>query len=129
MPLDELEVDQLRGGAECRIHFHAKDFPDLNDLVNLQAVNPGLEITVDTSLGNENSLLVVDTSGGDITITMPSPSNGREYQIIKTSALYTLYIIPSAGDTILGSTVGAIITAFGTCLHLKAVTNNDWMAI
>lgn len=127
--LEQDELDQLRGGAECRIHYHPKDFPDINDLVNLQAVNPGLPVTGDVTLGNEDSLILVDTSGGDITITMPPAASGREYQIIKTDAAFIIYVVPAAGETILGSATGIAITLFGTCVHLKATTNNDWMAI
>lgn len=123
------EVDQLHGGAECRIHHHPKEFPDLDDLVNLEAVNPGEPITANETLGNLRSLVVVDTSGGDITITMPPAQNGREYQIIKGSPSFTLFVVPSAGETILGSATGIFMVSFGTCVHLKSVTSNDWMAI
>lgn len=129
MPLREDEIDQLTHGAECRIHFHPKEFPDIDDLVNLQAVNPGVTISVDYTAQNADSLLTVDTSAGDITLTLPAPQNGREYQIIKTTSAYTLYVVPVAPYTILGSTIGVSISEYSTCIHFKAVTDNDWMAI
>lgn len=129
MPLLDAEIDQLTHGAECRIHFHPKEFPDIDDLVNLQAVNPGVTIAVDHTAQNADSLLTVDTSAGDITLTLPPPQNGREYQIIKTASAYSLYVVPVAPYTILGSTSGVVIVGYGTCIHFKAVTDNDWMAI
>lgn len=129
MPLNEEEVDQLHGGAECRIHHHPKEFPDLDDLVNMEAVNPGEPITTNETLGNSRSLVVVDTSAGNITITMPPAQNGREYQVIKGAAANVLSIVPSAGETVLGSSTGLQIFNFGTCVHLKSVTSNDWMVI
>lgn len=129
MPLREDEVDQLTGGSECRIHYHPKEFPDIDDLVNLQAVNPGLIIEIDSTAQNSDSLLAVDTSNGDITLTLPPPQNGREYQVIKTSSLFQLFVVPIAPYTILGSTTGVVLESFGTCIHFKAVTNNDWMVI
>jgi len=89
MQLDDTEIDQLRAGAECRIHYHPKDFPDINDLINLEAVNPGIVVSTDTQLSNTQTLVPADTSGGNITLTLPPPADGREYQIIKTSALNT----------------------------------------
>lgn len=129
MPFTEDEEDQLHRGAECRIHFHPKEFPDLDDLINLEAVNPGEPITSDVTLNSLQSLVLVDTSLSNITLTMPPAQNGREYQIMKTSASHVLYIVPSTGETILGSLIGVSIFNFGTCIHLKAVTGNDWMAI
>lgn len=129
MPLTEEEIDQLVGGAETRLHYHPKDFPDINDFVNLQAVNPGVPISTDATLGNDDTLIPVDTTAGDVTLTLPPAADGREYQIMKVSSAFILYVVPQAGETILGSLTGIAITLYGTCVHLKAVTSNDWMAI
>lgn len=129
MPLREDEIDQLTGGAECRIHHHPKEFPDIDDLINMQAVNPGRTVTGNTPLGSSDTLILADTSTGNITLTLPPAADGREYQLIKSARQNVMYIVPQAGETVLGSATGLVVYNFGTCIHLKAVTDNDWMAI
>lgn len=127
--LSEQDIDQLTGNSLCFLHYHPKDLPTVDDLVNAQAINPGEPVTSDTTLGNEQTLVLVDTSAGNVTITLPNAADGREYQIIKTTAAYLLYVVPQVGETILGSSSGLIVSNLGTCLHLKSTTDNFWMAI
>ena len=62
-------------------------------------------ISTDTILTNaDSSLIKVDTSGGNVTLTLPLSSVGIAYDIWKTDALNDVIIARAGADTIIGST-------------------------
>jgi hypothetical protein len=64
-----------------------------------------LAVSADTTLTYKDSLVIVDTSGGNVTITLApanswGPTKSPIIAIIKTGATNTLTIAPASGDTL-----------------------------
>lgn len=84
--------------------------------------------TANYSITAEDEVVLVDTTGGNVTITLPAISQGMidsqfDVTIKKQATLYSVLISPT-GDTIDGHT-GVAITVNNTALHLRA-TADGW---
>lgn len=126
------EVDQLVGNGYCFMHVHPKVPLDFSDITQLESVQPSNPITGDYELTRADSLVLVDTSAGSITVTMPLAAKGREFQITKMTPQNALWIVPTPPDRILGSAVGVVLYNQYSSLHFKAVEGNadtNWIAI
>ena len=77
---------------------------DVVDLIETDIVFTAL--STDTTLTSSHSFIKVDTSGGDVTLTLPSSASiARSFNIWKTSSDVNKVIIARAGsDTIIGDT-------------------------
>ena len=89
-------------------------------------------VTGNVTLGVEDEVVLVDTTAGDVTITLPAISDAvvrlkREYEVVKTAAANTLYIDPTGADTIVGDT-DVIVAVQWTALRFRA-TPGDWVII
>ena len=98
-----------------------------------------LTITGDTTLDATHYTVLVDASGGDVAVTVPTAASatstnvGRIYNIkrIDVSA-NTVTIVPSGGDTFFTTTSGntSITVAPGTSYQLQANSfGTNWVAI
>lgn len=69
-------------------------------------------LTTNTTLDATHSSIVFDTSGGNVTVSLPDAATciGREYTITNTSASNTLAIDPNGSQTINGSSSNYNIT-------------------
>jgi hypothetical protein len=90
------------------------------------------EVTGNTTLSGDDEVVLVDTSGGDVTITLPGISDSmvrlkREYEVVKVDAANTLTIAPTVGDVIMGEP-DAVVTVQWTALRFRA-TPGEWVAI
>ena len=89
-------------------------------------------VSADKTLGVDDDLVLVDTSGGDVTITLPEISDGmvrlkREYEVVKVDAANNLYIDPTGSDTICGES-SSVVSIQWTALRFRA-THGNWVAI
>ena len=116
------QFSQLVGGGECFIHVHPKEPVDFSDVIELQAAEPITVVTGDYTPTKVEGMLLVDTSAGNVTITLPTAFNGREWYVIKMVPQNILFVVPTPPDTILGSTDGVAIYGQFTALHFKAIT-------
>ena len=126
------EVDQLVGNGYCFVHVHPKVPLDFTDITQLEAVQPSNPVSGDYELTRADSLVFVDTSAGSVTLTMPLAAKGREFQITKMTGGNAVWIVPTAPDRILGSTVGVALYNQYSSLHFKAVEGDpdtEWIAI
>lgn len=119
-----IQYAQLVGETECFIHRHPREPSDFIDRVDLMAAEPVRDVVGVTTydITRADELLLVDTSASSVTIQTPAASRGREFQIVKMTPQNALIVLPAAGETILGSTSGAIIYGQFTSLHLKAIS-------
>lgn len=118
----------LIGGGDCRLHFHIDDRqPTQAFLQGLQGVANRVPVTGDTTLTGKEDFVSVDTSAGNVTITMPVAKQGLEIEILKTSPAYTIIIVPRGTDTILNTT-GVTISLGNAALRFKAF-GTDWRLI
>lgn len=129
MELTDTQFNQLTQGGECQIHSHPRHIMDADDFFNDEAAWPLREISANYTVRPNDGIVLVDTSAGNVTITLPHNDFNKEYQIVKVADPYVLTIVPTAPDTILGE-VGVTVTAKLTSLHFKMDTKNDnWFLI
>lgn len=116
------EIDPtLTQGGDCFLHYHSIDrVPDQVFLSALEGVYARRTVTGNTTLTATDDIVLVDTTSGNISVTLPRASNGKEFQVVKTAAAFTLTILPTGADTILGTTSLAV-TGRWTSLHFKSV--------
>ena len=127
--LTQSQLDLLTKGGETFLHYHPRHIMDADDVYNLQVARVVREVVDDYVLTNNDEFLLVDTSVKNITITLPHSEFQREYQIIKTASAHSLTIVPTAPDTIMGST-STDITGLYSSLRLKMyVKNRNWFLI
>lgn len=83
-----------------------------------------LEYTTDTLGTDESGIILCDTSGGDVTITLPAVSGnaGLTYTIKKISASNTCTIDGNLSETIDGATTKDLVSNYA---FIKIVTDGD----
>ena len=89
-------------------------------------------VTGDVTLGVDDDVVLVDTSGGNVVVTLPEISDQmvrdkQEFEVVKTIAANRIEIVPTGSDTILGEP-DALVFAQWTALRFRATTGN-WVAI
>lgn len=93
-------------------HYHASDrFPSRDSLLWFNSLERVRNIDADYTVINDDDYLIVDTTAADVTVTLPSPLNGRKLiianfaganDVILTS---TVDINGSSSDLVVGGTV------------------------
>jgi len=92
-------------------------------------------ISTDTTLSATHYTVLVDTTAGNVTITLPaiSGSSRRMYNIKKVASANTMTIARTGSDTFYTSTGGntsIVETSNGTCYQLQAdLTNTRWVQL
>jgi len=89
-------------------------------------------VTTDQTLGADDDTVLVDTTAGDVTITLPEISTAmvklkREYAVVKPVAANTVYVDTTGADTIVGAS-SAVVTVQWTALRFRATTGN-WVVV
>lgn len=115
------QFSQLVGGGECHIHTHPKEQLDFSDRLELMLAEPFHEVSSNYTMTKGDELLMVDTTAGDVTITLPLAANGREFQVVKKVNANALFIVPTPTNNIIGSTDGVVVYNRFTSLHIKAI--------
>lgn len=124
------QVAQLIGQGECFIHTHPKETLGFEDRLALMSAEPVSVIGVsEYTLQPRDELLLVDTSAGNVTITLPLAARGREFQIVKTKPQNVLAVTPTAPNAVLGTAAGVVVYNQWTSLHFKAVNNSEYILI
>ena len=118
----------LTSGGDSFDHWHSSDRIKSHDdisayqrLANVNAVSSDFTATTNTDF------VIVDTSLGNIAVTLPPALNGKEIEVMKNAAANTLYIRPASLNLILGATELKVYN-YGTSLRFKAI-NNGWICI
>ena len=84
----------LTNGGDCFSHWHSEDRrPTQEFLHGLQSLVSTTSVVASTTLTGAEDVVRVDTASGNVTVTLPRPTNGKEITIIKTSALNTLTVV------------------------------------
>lgn len=78
-------------------HYHSSDrFPSRDTLLWLNSLERVRNVSANYTVDNNDDYLIVDTTTADVTITLPSPLNGRKLVVANFAG---------ANDVILTSTV------------------------
>lgn len=124
------QVAQLIGQGECFIHTHPKETLGFEDRLALMSAEPVSIIDVsEYTLQPRDELLLVDTSAGNVTITLPLAARGREFQIVKTKPKNILVVAPTAPNTVFGTSTRVAVYNQWTSLHFKAVNNSEYILV
>ena len=122
--IDDRSANELINGGDTRLHYHLED----------RATNAGLQqaatrktITGDTTLTYKDDFALVDTSSASITISLPLARDGREIEVVKLSPVNSVFVVPTAPNTVLGAT-GVIISGQYDAIRFKSV-DGGWIAI
>lgn len=79
------------------------------------------------SVATADDILLCNTSGGAITVTLPAAARGRRLTLLRTTGANNVTVNPAGSDTINGA-ASATITASYTPLRLKATTGGWYSA-
>lgn len=91
-------------------------------LESLQQMEVVKTVTANYSPTYYEDIILVDTTAGNVTITLPKARGGKIFHIIKTKAINTLTIVFTGSETMLG-VASLSITDFGAGKRLKSVLN------
>lgn len=124
------QFSQLVGGGECFIHRHPKDPSSFLDRISLSSAMPRRTITSSPyTVASSDELILVDTTGSDVIINLPSLTNGREFQIAKVAGGNIVYVVPAALETIIGNSMGISFRNDGTSVKLKNIPNVGYILL
>ncbi len=98
----------------------------------VDTTRPAYSVTAGATLGASDEVVLVDTTGGNITMVLPEISDAmirekREFELVKIVAANTLTIDCTGTDTIVGEP-DAIVTVRWTALRVRATTGN-WILV
>jgi len=84
-------------------------------------------VSADFTLTDKDDHILVDSSAGNVTITLPPMLNGKRYWVIHETGNNGCIIQPSAGDSIVLPYGATSVTIFaGSSLVFKGLLNNQW---
>lgn len=123
MPLTPEQEQQLAGGGVCRIHTH-EDERLLNhrDLEQLNAVKRPTSVSADYAAVYQDDIILVDTSAGAVSITLPGPRGGNEHVIIRVAGANSVTITPESG--LVDGAASASVSASYTPKRLKSIAGD-----
>lgn len=99
----------LMSGGDTMLHHHKSDsMPTHQTLRHLQKLANQVKISSDTILTYKEDLILVDTTTGNVTVTLPKFRGGNEATLVKLVAANQMIINTTGGDVINGA---ASITA------------------
>lgn len=120
---------ELVMGGDTRLHHHLEDrIPTHETLRALQAAETVVEVSADYTVREQDDLLEVSTAGGSVNISLLTGRRGKTVTVSKLSALNTLTITPSGGQTINGAASLVLLSQWAS-KTLKYVGNDDWRVI
>ena len=125
--LTDFQLQQLTGQNECYLHSHASSPASHEQALQLQAAAGVESLTTSTALTAAYDHVMVNSTGGNVDLTLPLAAKGKVYTITKLVAANTVTIYSTAPDTVLGAASTAL-TAQWSVLRLKAVTGG-WIPI
>lgn len=119
----------LTGGGDCQEHFHLYDQrPTQALLQGLHAVASRRTIASDTVLTGIEDFSVIDTSAGNVLITLPVAKQGLESELLKKFPENMVIVSAQGTDTVLGQPNPVTISSGNAAIRFKAF-DTDWRPI
>jgi len=78
-------------------------------------------VTASTTVSPDDDYILVDSTGGIVTVTLPDATTHRKITVIKTAGGSNVVIAPVGTDTINGAATYTITSSY-TPMRLKGVT-------
>lgn len=124
--LDEGQIDELTGGGECHLHHHPTSITHV-EVDQFQAILRIRQTALDYTANPVDDIIVCNTNVGNITVTLPLAQGAKEFTVTKASALNTVTIAFSGGQTCYGQAT-VTLSAIGEVKRFKAFFDN-WITI
>ena len=119
----------LLGGGDCTLHSHSFDRDISHDQVLQFQASENVRVVTTTGVVTYNDdILVVNTTSGAVTLTLPKVRGGKTYSIVRTAGANAITIVPTAGDTI-NLTSSVSISSNFVPMRLKAVKGMGWLQV
>lgn len=123
-PADEYDVGRARATVQVLEQALAR--------VDIDVTIGAYTATGNFTLAARDDVVLVDTSGGNITVTLPGISDEmvklkQEFELVKVAAANTLTIAPTGADTTLGEP-NTVVTVQWTALRFRATPGN-WVIV
>lgn len=126
--LSPQQESSLTSRGDCFEHWHSEDrVLRHDDVLAYQSLTVVFDVSTNTVIDDRFDFIRVDTSAGNVDVTLPPAKSGRELEVMKNSAANRLRILPSNSDLILGATEVRVFN-YGTSLRFKAVSDG-WFII
>lgn len=115
-----------------KMRFFIQNLERALGLVDVDKTRGAYVTTSNVTLGALDNVVLVDSSGGNVTITLPEISDDmvrghRMFEVVKIAAANTVTVAPTGADTIVGDT-DALLTIQWTALHFCAAEGN-WVIV
>ena len=121
---DEL-LRQLTGmlnRGDCQDHYHSSDRqPSHDTLVGIQQTENVKTVTANYIVASIDDYLLVDTTSGNVTLTLPKAKNGRLLFFKKIVAANSMILSANGSDKIDGASTQTVAIQW-TCIRLKAIS-------
>lgn len=91
-------------------------------LDSLQAMEVITYVSADYTADYRNDIIVVDSTAGNVTVTLPKSRGGKVFHVIKSVAANTVTVAFSSGETMFGQTSVSLVD-LGSGKRLKSVLN------
>jgi hypothetical protein len=100
--------------------------------IDVDTTGPAYPVTAGATLVASDEVVLVDTTGGNITMVLPGISDSmvrtkREFEVVKIAAANTMTLDCTGADTIVGEP-DAVVTEQWTALRVRATTGN-WVLV
>lgn len=124
--LDDVQYNELTGGGPTDLHHHPKNVVR-EDIIQYQDATRLRTVSADYAVTYEDDVVIVDTSAGNVTVTLPLALGQKEFTIVKASTLNTVIIHFSGGQTCF-TIVAFTLTNLADTKRLKGF-NGNWTTI
>ena len=123
------EEMSLLGGNDCPLHYHASDRDITHDQVlQFQDSESVRIVTVTGALTYNDDIILVNTTSGAVSLTLPIARGGKSYSVVRTAGANAVTLLPAAGNTINSAASLTISTSFAP-VRLKAVKGLGWVQV
>lgn len=118
----EQEAALVNGGV-CHLHTHDDErLLNHRDLEQLNSVKRPTVVSTDYTAAYQDDIILVDTSGGAVSITLPGPRGGNEHVIIRVAGANSVTITPESG--LVDGAASASVSASYTPKRLKSIAGD-----
>ena len=106
-------------------HYHASDrFPSRDTLLWLNSLEKVRNVSTNYTVVNDDDYIIVDTTSGNRTVTLPPARNGRKLVISEFTGSNSLTVYPNGTEKINGAS--SLVTT-NTTKTFKDIGGN-WLA-
>lgn len=118
--LSDYERGQLVNGGICNLHEHEVDLREHRHLETLQSIEAVRTVSSNYTASYIDDIILVDSSQGNVTVTLPPARGGRKFCIIKKSATNSVIVRFTGDETMLGIT-SVVITSLADLRWFKGI--------